>query len=111
MGRSGLRFHKSFGERYLRKLSPWLSPPWLSPWLSWLSLAFPWLSSLAFFGFLLASPWLSVTLAFPYLMILDEGQEKRARKDILIAGEEKIGPPDESAKTQVECITDLHRLD
>jgi hypothetical protein len=46
-----------------------------------------------------------------YLAILDEGQEKRARKDILIAGEERIGPPDESVKTAVEGITVLERLD
>jgi hypothetical protein len=46
-----------------------------------------------------------------YLAILDEGQEKRARKDILIAGEERIGPPDESVKTALEGVTDLERLD
>ena len=46
-----------------------------------------------------------------YLMILDEGQEKRVKKDILIAGEVRIGPPDESVKSQVERITDLERLD
>jgi hypothetical protein len=46
-----------------------------------------------------------------YLMILDEGQEKRVRKDILILGEEKFGPPEESVKAQLESITDLERLD
>jgi hypothetical protein len=46
-----------------------------------------------------------------YLMILDEGQEKRARKDILILGEEKFGPPDEPVKAQLESVTDLERLD
>jgi hypothetical protein len=46
-----------------------------------------------------------------YLAILDEGQEKRARKDILIFGEEKFGPPPESVKAQLESITDLQRLD
>jgi hypothetical protein len=46
-----------------------------------------------------------------YLAILDEGQEKRVRKDILIAGEEKCGPCDESVKVQLEGITDLERLD
>src|SRR5437667_1005338 len=46
-----------------------------------------------------------------YLAILDEGQEKRARRDILIAGEERMGPPDESVKTQIEGVTDLERLD
>jgi hypothetical protein len=46
-----------------------------------------------------------------YLMILDEGQEKRLRKDILILGEDKFGPADESVKAQLENITDLERLD
>jgi hypothetical protein len=46
-----------------------------------------------------------------YLMILDEGQEKRAKKDILLIGEDRIGPPEESIKTQLESITDLDRLD
>jgi hypothetical protein len=46
-----------------------------------------------------------------YLMILDEGQEKRVRKDILILGEEKLGPPDEAVTAQLGSITDLERLD
>ena len=46
-----------------------------------------------------------------YLMILDEGEAKRARKDILIAGQDRLGPPEESAKAQLESITDLERLD
>jgi hypothetical protein len=46
-----------------------------------------------------------------YLAILDEGQEKRARKDILIIGEERFGPPAESLKTHLNSITDLERLD
>jgi hypothetical protein len=46
-----------------------------------------------------------------YLAILDEGQAKLARKYILIVGEERIGPPDEAVKTQLEAITDLERLD
>jgi hypothetical protein len=46
-----------------------------------------------------------------YLATLDEGQERRARKYILIAGEERMGPPDESVKTQIEGVTDLERLD
>ncbi|MCI0456621.1 MAG: hypothetical protein L0Z62_06535 [Gemmataceae bacterium] len=45
-----------------------------------------------------------------YLMILEEGQEKRAKKDIRIIGEEKFGPPAESVKAQLESITDLERL-
>jgi hypothetical protein len=45
-----------------------------------------------------------------YLMILDEGQEKCARDDILIVGEERFGPPDESVRAQLNVITDLPRL-
>src|SRR6266853_1124344 len=33
-----------------------------------------------------------------YLAILDEGHEKRAKKDILLVGEERLGPSDESVK-------------
>ncbi len=46
-----------------------------------------------------------------YLMILDEGQEKYARKAILLVGQKKLGPPDEAIKTRLEGITDLERLD
>lgn len=46
-----------------------------------------------------------------YLMILEEGQEKQARKYILLAGEERIGAPDVSTKAQIERINDLERLD
>lgn len=46
-----------------------------------------------------------------YLMILDEGEEKRARKDILIIGEERIGPPEEAVKSQLNAITNLERLE
>ncbi len=28
-----------------------------------------------------------------YLIILDEGQEKATREDILVVGEERFGPP------------------
>jgi hypothetical protein len=45
-----------------------------------------------------------------YLAILDEGQELSARDDILIFGEEKFGPADESIKTQLNAVTDLARL-
>src|SRR2546426_7388775 len=45
-----------------------------------------------------------------YLAILDEGQEKCARDDILIVGEEKFGPPDEAVKAQLSLVTDLGRL-
>jgi hypothetical protein len=46
-----------------------------------------------------------------YLAILDEGQEKRVRKDILLLGEHKFGAPDESVKTRLDTVTDLDRLD
>src|SRR5438552_2738463 len=46
-----------------------------------------------------------------YLMILDEGKEKQAKKDILLVGEEQLGPPGESVKVHLEGITDLERLD
>jgi hypothetical protein len=46
-----------------------------------------------------------------YLMILDEGKEKQAKQDILIFGEEKFGPADDSVKAQLEGIRDLARLD
>ncbi len=45
-----------------------------------------------------------------YLAILDEGQVKATRKDILIVGEEKIGPTEESIKALLSTITDLDRL-
>jgi hypothetical protein len=46
-----------------------------------------------------------------YLMILEEGQEKQARKAILLVGEERLGPPQESVRTQLANVTDLDRLD
>jgi len=45
-----------------------------------------------------------------YLAILDEGQEKARREDILVVGEERLGTPDESVKNQLSNITDLDRL-
>jgi hypothetical protein len=45
-----------------------------------------------------------------YLAILDEGQEKATREDILVVGEERLGIPDESIKGQLSNITDLARL-
>jgi hypothetical protein len=45
-----------------------------------------------------------------YLAILDEGQEKYAKKAVLLVGEDRLGPPDESVKTRLEGITDLERL-
>jgi hypothetical protein len=45
-----------------------------------------------------------------YLAILDEGREKGAREDILLVGEERIGPPDESVKAKLQEVADLGRL-
>jgi hypothetical protein len=45
-----------------------------------------------------------------YLAILDEGQEKATREDILLFGTGKFGAPDESFKTQLSATTDLARL-
>ena len=45
-----------------------------------------------------------------YLAILDEGQERCARDDILIVGEARLGAPPESARSQVNAVTDLSRL-
>jgi hypothetical protein len=45
-----------------------------------------------------------------YLAILDEGQEKARREDILLVGGKRLGPPDESAKARLDSITDLERL-
>jgi hypothetical protein len=50
-----------------------------------------------------------------YLMILEEGQEKgqekQAKKAILLVGEERLGPPNESVKVHLDGIRDLEHLD
>jgi hypothetical protein len=46
-----------------------------------------------------------------YLAILDEGQEKYAKKAVLLVGQKRLGPPDESVKARLDGITDLERLD
>lgn len=45
-----------------------------------------------------------------YLMIVDEGKEKQAKESILLVGEERLGPPDDSIKEELTTITDLDRL-
>jgi hypothetical protein len=45
-----------------------------------------------------------------YLMILEQGQERATREDILVVGEERLGPPEESIKTELSQVTDLGRL-
>lgn len=46
-----------------------------------------------------------------YLMILEEGEERRAKKCIMLAGEERLGKPDDSVKSQLDAVGDLERLD
>ena len=45
-----------------------------------------------------------------YLMILEEGQAMGTREAILILGEDRFGPPDESVKASLNNTTDLGRL-
>jgi hypothetical protein len=45
-----------------------------------------------------------------YLAILDEGQEKSTRDDILIVGEARLGPPAEAVRHKLDAVTDLPRL-
>ena len=46
-----------------------------------------------------------------YLAIIDEGQEKHAKKAILLVGEERLGPAEEAVRVRLAGITDLDRLD
>jgi hypothetical protein len=45
-----------------------------------------------------------------YQAILEEGELLGAREDVLIAGEELVGPADDSITAQVHAITDRDRL-
>jgi hypothetical protein len=45
-----------------------------------------------------------------YLAILDEGREQATRENILMFGEERLGPPSEAIRSQLANITDLERL-
>ena len=45
-----------------------------------------------------------------YLAILDEGQEKFAKETILLFGGERLGPPEEWVKVQLNSVMDLERL-
>ena len=45
-----------------------------------------------------------------YLAILEEGQEKGTREDILIVGEARLGAPPESARARLNAVADLARL-
>jgi hypothetical protein len=46
-----------------------------------------------------------------FLMIIDQGQEKHAKKAILLLGGDNLGVADESVKARLEDIRDLDRLD
>jgi hypothetical protein len=46
-----------------------------------------------------------------YLAILDEGQERYAKKAVLLVGQERCGAPSDEAKSRIANITDLERLD
>ena len=46
-----------------------------------------------------------------YLAIIDEGQEKHAKKILLRLGTKRFGPVDEAAQAKLNAITDLERLD
>ncbi len=45
-----------------------------------------------------------------YLAIIDEGREAEAKSIILLLGQKRYGPPDESITAKLEGITDLDRL-
>jgi hypothetical protein len=45
-----------------------------------------------------------------YLMIVDEGQEKARRYDVLVVGQERLGPAPESVKGRLDNVTDLEHL-
>ncbi len=45
-----------------------------------------------------------------YLAIIDEGQEKGTRASILAFGEERLGPPGDDVRQQLQGVTDLARL-
>jgi hypothetical protein len=46
-----------------------------------------------------------------FLAIVDEGQEKRAKKVLLRLGAKRFGPADEAMQARLNAITDLDRLD
>ena len=46
-----------------------------------------------------------------YLMILEEGEVMYAKKAVLIVGEARLGPADESIRAHVASISDLEHLD
>lgn len=45
-----------------------------------------------------------------YLMILEEGEAKATRENILTVGEERFGTAEDAVRTQMANVTDLPRL-
>lgn len=45
-----------------------------------------------------------------YLMILEQGEERATREDILVVGEERFGPCGEAVRTQLSSVNELGRL-
>lgn len=41
-----------------------------------------------------------------YLMILEQGEEKTRRGDILLVGEARLGPPDDAVREKLANVTD-----
>ncbi len=46
-----------------------------------------------------------------YLAIVDEGQEKASKKAILLVGQARFGPAEQSVKDQLSHVADLERLE
>ena len=61
-------------------------------------------------GVLEAALWPAMQESDTYLAIVDEGQEKATRENILVVGEERLGSPDEALRSQLGNLTDLERL-
>lgn len=45
-----------------------------------------------------------------YLMILERGEERARRSDVLLVGEKRLGAADKSVRDQLDGVTDLERL-
>lgn len=45
-----------------------------------------------------------------WLMIIEEGEDRARRKDIVIVGEARLGPPPEDVHARLAAITDRERL-
>ncbi|HEX7376174.1 MAG TPA: hypothetical protein VF278_03635 [Pirellulales bacterium] len=45
-----------------------------------------------------------------YLMILEQGEERATRRDILLVGEARLGAADEAIKNRLANIKDSERL-